>query len=313
MRPWWDIRESGSRLGIRLALGVLRLLGYRVARWLVAIIAFYYTLFAPGARRAVRDFQVRAMGRSSLVGTWKTIFCFAESVLDRATVLTGRSGVFRLNAHGEEAALERHRSGEGVMVLSAHLGTMEMGRAFNIGRGVTFSFLVYSALSSRLHDEFRRINPSMDLPMIEIDPGGIGHVLEARERLARGEFIGVLGDRTWQRGPVVRLPFLGVERDFPAGPYHMAIALKCPIMLMFMVKEGARDYHLYIEEFATPDDLPGRADREAGVAAMAARFASRLEHHCRLHPHQWYNFFDFWAAPEAREPVERPATGDADA
>ena len=32
------------------------------------------------------------------------------------------------------------------------------------------------------------------------------------------------------------------------------------------------------------------------LRALAARYAARLEEHCRAHPDNWFNFFDFWKA-----------------
>lgn len=306
---WYDMREHGSRMGLRLTLSLLRVVPYPAVRALVAAIAFYYAVFARAARRAIADFQRAALGRTSFASQYRTVFRFAESILDRACALSGRASPFRLAADNEAGSLALHARGQGVLVLGAHLGTLEMARAFHQARGVRFSMLIYSARSSMLYQEFRRLSPDVDDAMIEIDPDGVAHVLEVRERLARGEFVGILADRTWRSGPTVRVPFLGRERAFPAGPYLLAAALKCPVQLMLMVKQGARDYRLVIEDFASPDELPARADRDAGVRRLAARFAQRLEHHCRRHPHQWYNFFDFWADPDAPVASDRPPRG----
>lgn len=306
---WYDMRESGSRLGIRLTLFLLRVAPYGAVRGLVAIIALYYALFARRARRAVTDFQQAALGRASFWSIYRTFFRFAESILDRACALSGKTALFRLAAENEAGSLALHARGQGVLVLGAHLGSLEMARAFHVARGVRFSMLIYSARSSMLYEEFRRLAPDVDDAMIEVAPDRVTHVLEVRERLARGEFVGILADRTWRSGPTVRVPFLGRERAFPAGPYLLAAALKCPVQLMLMVKQGARDYRLVIEDFASPDELPARAERDAGVRRLAARFAQRLEHHCRRHPHQWYNFFDFWADPDRDARLDGPSQG----
>lgn len=306
---WYDMRESGSRLGIRLTLLLLRVAPYGAVRTLVAIIAFYYTLFARQARRAVADFQRAALGGTSFSSAYRTFFRFAESILDRACALSGRASLFHLATENEAGSLALHARGQGVLVLGAHLGSLEMARAFHVTRGVRFSMLIYSARSSMLYQEFRRLSPDVDDAMIEIDPDGVTHVLEVRERLARGEFVGILADRTWQSGPTVRVPFFGREHAFPAGPYLLAAALKCPVQLMFMVKTGTRDYRLIIEDFASPDELPTRSDRTEGSRRLAMRFAERLEHHCLRHPDQWYNFFDFWADPDADMQPGRPSKG----
>jgi predicted LPLAT superfamily acyltransferase len=186
-------------------------------------------------------------------------------------------------------------------VLGAHLGVPEVTRGFFDREGFRVRMLMYEH-SSMLYDEFRRVDPSLDRDLVRIEPGSVGYMLEVKDLVERGEWLGILGDRPWMTGGTVRLPFLGAERDFPTGPYELACVLKCPILLMFMVKGGgARQYDLHIELLAGRDDLPGRADRRRGVEALAARFVGRLEHYARTYPTQWYNFHDFWPPNGGRE------------
>ncbi len=42
--------------------------------------------------------------------------------------------------------------------------------------------------------------------------------------------------------------------------------------------------------------LPRGPAREQALRDLAARFAARLEEHCRSHPDNWFNFYDFWSA-----------------
>jgi predicted LPLAT superfamily acyltransferase len=67
---------------------------------------------------------------------------------------------------------------------------------------------------------------------------------------------------------------------------------------MFCLRENGR-HRLYFERFAERVVLP-RGDKEAALAALAGRYASRLEAYCLRDPFQWYNFFDFWAEAGAR-------------
>jgi predicted LPLAT superfamily acyltransferase len=53
---------------------------------------------------------------------------------------------------------------------------------------------------------------------------------------------------------------------------------------------------LHCEPFENLIDLP-RGAREEALHACVARYAARLEHHCRLAPYNWFNFYDFWSSP----------------
>ncbi len=298
---WLDTRERGSILGIRTVLVLMRLLGYRATRVIVACIAFYFALAAREVRRHLGEFHRRAGGRASFWRAYRSIFAFAESMLDRAFAVMGQGRRFRLAVHAPPGLLDGTEPPRGHLVLGAHLGVMEMARAFSQTEHVEFSFLMYDAPSGRLYQEMRRLSPDMDRNVIPVasNADAVAPLLQVRERLDRGEYVGILADRTWVSGPRVRLPFLGTPRDFPAGPYLLAAALKAPVLLMFMIKTGVRDYALFIERFAEPADLPSRKDRQAGVEALARRYAERLEDYARRYPSQWYNFYDFWGTQEA--------------
>ena len=297
---WRLRREVGSRWGIRSMLWLLRRAGYRPARFVVAWIAFYYALGSPSTRRWISEFHRRAIGRTSFLLTYRSIFAFAESILDRAIAFLGQGRKFRLTIHAPPGLLEGTEPRRGHLVLGAHLGVMEMARAFAEMEGVRFSMLMHAAPSSRLYDEMKRLDPDLEKNVIPVasDADAVGPLLEVRERLEKGEYVGINGDRAWVSGPRIRMPFLGSPRDFPAGPYLLATALKAPVLLMFLIKTGVRDYDLFIERFAEPADLPSRKDRAAGVEAMARRYAERLEDYARRYPNQWYNFYDFWGSAE---------------
>ena len=96
---------------------------------------------------------------------------------------------------------------------------------------------------------------------------------------------------------MVRVPFLGREAVFPAGPILLANALKVPVVLFFGLYMGGNRYQEHFELFADEINL-GRASRPAELQAWVTRYAARLEHYCRLAPYNWFNFFDFWGAPQ---------------
>ncbi len=85
-------------------------------------------------------------------------------------------------------------------------------------------------------------------------------------------------------------------QSFPAGPYLMAAALRCPVYLAFGLYEAPDRYHVAYEPFAERIELPRGPGREPALRAWVARYAARLEHHCRAHPHNWFNFYDYWRA-----------------
>jgi predicted LPLAT superfamily acyltransferase len=123
--------------------------------------------------------------------------------------------------------------------------------------------------------------------------GKVDSMLKVEAALARGEFVGMLADRTIKGGGAVSCPFLGEQAAFPAGPIRIAAMLKRPIALMFGIYRGGNRYEVHFERLAGPDPVDSR-ERDSMTGNLLRRYAGRLEHYCRIAPYNWFNFYDFW-------------------
>jgi len=62
---------------------------------------------------------------------------------------------------------------------------------------------------------------------------------------------------------------------------------------MFGLYRGGNRYEIHFERFADLQQDAGQG-RDAMIEQLLQRYASRLEHYCRLAPYNWFNFYDFW-------------------
>jgi predicted LPLAT superfamily acyltransferase len=82
-------------------------------------------------------------------------------------------------------------------------------------------------------------------------------MLQLHERLERGEWLAIAGDRVpLHGGRSVTVDFLG-HPAFPQGPWLLAGLLKCPVNLLMCLKQPDGHYRLTLEPFA--DSSPGSA------------------------------------------------------
>lgn len=297
MKRWYELQESGSVWGIRFLFWLLRAGGYRVSRLLVYLVSFYFVMFAPSVRRWCGVFHQRAIGKSSFWSSYKTLVNFSMTIVDRALIQMGKGDRFRVTVEGEEILRRYEGPEKGVFILGSHLGNLELAHTVVGQKGIRVSMLMYEQRSSALYREFERLNPQMKENLIQMHQAPVDYMLQVRERFFRGDYIGILGDRTWQSGETLEIPFFGVNHRFPLGPYQLAAVLRAPMILMTMVKQGVWDYHCYVEEFSPPVNAVGK-ERRRCVEQLARRFVERLEHYCRSYPLQWYNFYDFWEESE---------------
>lgn len=301
---WVDARERGNALGLRLTLWTMRVMGYRFTRRVVGIVAFYYTLFSPSARRHLASFHRRAAGRSGFWMAYGTIRNFAEGILDRAYMLMGRADLLTVTGEVCDSVEEVVRQRRGAVMLCAHVGPIEVGRLSEDGQRFDVTPVVQTAMSPVLYRELKRFAPDVEERMVLVQPGDLDLVLALRERIEAGEIVAVMADRVGDRGAKTRLPFLGDEAEFPMWPYAIATAQNCPVFTALVSRTGPATYVMDIREVTTDPDIPAtRTGRRARMEALAEAFVERLEAYCRRFPLQWYNFHDFWAeaGPEEEE------------
>ena len=290
---WTQQQERGSVFLLRLMAWLGLHLGRRVARWLLPPICLYFLLFAPRARRASLNYLGRALGRPA---SWRDglrhIHTFASTILDRIYLLNERLDLFDLHIHQEELVLRPSASGEGRLMLGAHMGSFESVRAVGHHHpdAPPVALLMYEANAQKMSRLMAAINPAASQEIIAL--GEFDAMLQVQTRLSQGAIIGMLADRTFQDNDVAWLPFLGTPAPFPLGAFRLAALLRRPLLLMLGIYRGGRRYDIHFE-LLFDFSQPGLHRREAVNQALA-HYVARLEHYCRSYPYNWFNFYDFW-------------------
>jgi len=292
---WIRYRERGS-LGLdRLMVAASLRLGRRASRGVLHFIAAYFFLFAPRARRHSRDYLTRALGRRPRIAElYRHVLYFASCIHDRIFLLNDDFDAFDMTIEGEDIMRTQLRSGNGAILIGAHLGSFEMMRS--VGRrqpALQVSMAMYEDNARKLNGTLAAINPAARPDIVPL--GRIDAMLQIAERLDRGAFVGMLADRTLGDEPVQAVTLLGTQARLPTGPMHVAALLRRPVIFMAGLYRGGNRYHIVfarIADFSTVDP----AGRDAAVRAALDRYAALLDRCCRSDPYNWFNFFDFWRA-----------------
>ena len=299
---WTERGERSNRMSLRFIVWVALRLGRRAARVLLVPISLYFVLFAPRERCASRSYLARVFGRRpTLVEGYRHVFCFAATILDRVFFLNGRIDLFEIAIHGENVAQEGLAQGHGAFLFGAHLGSFEVVRA--IGHavpGLRPTLVMYEENARKVNGMLAAINP--DLMQNVIPLGKIDSMLRVKHCLDRGDFVGMLCDRTLGDEAMRPVQLLGATVKLPVGPFKMAAMLKRPVILMVGLYCGGNRYEVHFERLA---DFSEKNDA-GSIAAAIEHYASRLDHFCRAAPYNWFNFFDLWDAG-AETAVAKPS------
>ena len=298
---WAVLAERGAWWGLVFVSSCYQLLGRRVCLAVLRPIVLYFYLAGGRRRRWVHAYLARVARtrdrqyRPWLDG-WRINLNFAERALDNFIALAHPERVGPIQVTGGEAMLAHARAGGGGLIIVSHHGNVDVSRFTLANRlDLVVNVLLHTRNAVRYNELLRRIRPEHAARCIEVSEIGPATAIDLLERVERGEWIAIAGDRPPLSGDtrVSRALFLGEPAPFGQGPYILAALLHCPVMLLFCVRRGD-GHEITLESFAPRIKLAGR-DKDATLAHWVRAYAARLAEHCLEEPLQWYNFFDFWA------------------
>jgi predicted LPLAT superfamily acyltransferase len=291
----WKQREGGGMVAIWIIRTIALRLGRGVARVLLYPIALYFFLRRADERAASRAYLSRVLGRPvRSYDVFRHIHMFAATLLDRMFFLAHGERDFVVEVEGL-AELDRWIDvGQGVLLIGSHQGSFEALRALGARRpDVPLRVVLDKQKTPALTAVLEALAPDVGAAVIDASLGGTSVALAMAEGAEQGAMVALLADRGHQNEAMREVPFLGKPAPFPVGPWLLASALKIPVVLCMGIYLGGNRYRLIFEAFADRVDIP-RANRQAALDEIVARYAGRVEHYARVYPFNWFNFYDFW-------------------
>ena len=300
---WSELREAGTMLGFRFLLGVYRLFG----RWVFTLFLYpamlYFICRRKIARNASLDFLTTHWRQFPSEWThkpgWRDVLrhfmSFGQSVLDKLLAWSSEidHDAFVLpNPEKIDALLEDER---GQLIIGSHMGNLEFCRGYMTRyREKHINILLHDKHAANFVAMMRQINPASRLNVYQVSNLDVGTVLMLKEKLQRGEWLFIAGDRVPLSGHIrtTTVSFMGRDAPLPIGPYLLAQSLGCPVRMMFSYRLQGR-VHLEVEHLTDKLVLP-RPEREAAIQRFAQKFADALERRVTKVPFQWFNYYDFW-------------------
>ncbi|BCL44935.1 acyltransferase [Enterobacter roggenkampii] len=312
---WAQQDEVKGLWGMRLMLRVWELLGRRAFTVLLWPVIGVYWLIARPARQASRQWMARvkqelrqrSMPVPSRLNSFFHFMRFGNAMLDKVASWRGELKLHRdiVFAHGASEALNI-AAPQGKLLLASHLGDVEACRALaQLEGSKIINALVFSENAQRFKQIMSEMAPEAGVNLMSVTDIGPDTAIAIKEKLERGEWVAIVGDRIAvnpQRGGewrVIWSRFMGQPAPFPQGPFILASILRCPVVLIFALRQQGK-LVLHCEPFADPLRLP-RGERQQALQDTVDRYAQRLEHYALMSPLDWFNFFDFWHLPESSE------------
>lgn len=190
------------------------------------------------------------------------------------------------SVEGDPAYRAARAARQGAIVLTAHMGSFEVGIAALLQHErhvrVLFrrdSFGLFERTRSKLRRQLGVIEECVD--------DGLNTWMRLREALAADEVVLIQGDRVMPGQKGRRVPILGGHMVLPTGPLRLALATGAPIVPTFSVRDSDGRIRLFIEPAIWVGD---EASFESGLDAIRAA----LEKYLRRFPDQWLMIHRAW-------------------
>jgi predicted LPLAT superfamily acyltransferase len=314
-RHWSQIGEAGAVAGLWAMYALYRIAGRLPFHAVLYPVAAYYWLAYPAARRASLEYLdnlQRATGALGRTPGWRETMrhfrSFADTILDKMLAVGGRYRFDSLRFVGRAALEAQMHSGRGALLVTAHVGCLEMCQSLAEAPHLKLTVLVHTLHAERFNRILERLSPGRAVRLLQVTELTPATAVLLAQRIEAGEFVAIAGDRvplSAGRASSVHVPFLGRLAPFPTGAYMLASLLKCPLVMMGCIRQG--DVHEIVFERIADDVRLPRAERLAACAVYASDFAQRLERLLVRAPYEWFNFYSFWDQPDG---VAAPATHD---
>ena len=295
----WTGRTDGTDWMLRSLIWFFRWTPPRALYAVMGLVVPFYMLLRRKSFLAIYHYYRQGHGCGRLrafVNVYRNHYAFGQVILDRFAVYAGRS--FALDIEGNEYYKRIADQTGGAVFLSSHTGNFELCGYLLNSVGKRLHALVYAGEAEAVMENRRRVWAAHNVTMVPVRDD-LSHLFTINAALEAGDAVCMAGDRLLGSAKSVACPFLGRPARFPLGPFALAVQRGVPLIALFVMKESARHYHVYVQPVrlaAEEEALPRRQRMEA----LARAFAAQMERIVKQYPHQWFNYYEFWNTGSAR-------------
>lgn len=180
-------------------------------------------------------------------------------------------------------------AGRGAIILTAHMGSFEVGAAALMQRERRMHVL-FRRDKLNLFEQIRSsLRKKLGVNEVPVDEGWTVWI-RLRDALARDEVVLIQGDRVMpgQKGQAVK--FFEGHILLPTGPVRLAVLSGAPIIPVFSIRTHAGLTRLFVDQPIIIGDGPGGVSPDEGMQRVAAV----LEKYVRRFPSQWLENRPAW-------------------
>jgi predicted LPLAT superfamily acyltransferase len=292
--PQWKGVTHGGTLGQKGLFFFFRYMSLSLGYAILSIVVVFYMIFRYTGFKSIWFYfrTIRGYGVfKSLVNTYINHYLFGQAFLDKFALFAGKKNIFKISITGQEFFDEILNSPKGAIIASSHVGNFEISGYLLHQTQKQINGIVYGGENPVIQQYRQNILSENNVFQIPV-AADMSHIFTIIAVLTRGEILTMPCDRVFTGNKTVTLDFLGKLACFPTGAYHLAAKFDVPVLTLFVMKESARHYHVFLNRIDRYSDYNLSTNEK--VDLLARNYVSELERILEKYPLQWYNFYKFW-------------------
>jgi KDO2-lipid IV(A) lauroyltransferase len=297
------VASATSHVWFPLSLFLARRLPRRVLRGVLRQTVSRYMQLRPKYTRALRanlsvilgrpadSREVRRASKALLDAhftAWLDFLHFATRPPEEASRLVE-------SVVGYSRIVDGRDAGNGVLLLTAHLGNWEVGGLMLAEMKQPIHVVLVPDIFPAVERARRDLHSRAGITEIRVDRS-LAPTLAVLRALKANGIVAMQGDRDFSNTGIA-VPFFGREAYFPRGPFLVAMATTAAVLPAFIIRTPDGRYRAVVEE---PLAIERGRDREAALRENVLRYVAVLERYVAANPEQWYCFYPFWEDPSRK-------------
>lgn len=213
-----------------------------------------------------------------------------------------------VKSQGEEHLKEAIAKGKGVILVTAHMGSWELGAIIVRKMGYPILAVALPHKHKPVNDLFNSQREQCGMTVVTPNVA----VRRCLEKLKANESIALVADRDF--GPHgLLMDFLGSKALLPKGPAILSIKTGAAIVTTFFLRNDDGTFSLNFDKPVYPNFVDDQAISDDVLREHINKYIRIVEAKIRQFPGQWLMFRKFWVSDPAAVERNDPSTEGADA
>lgn len=198
-----------------------------------------------------------------------------------------------VTVQGEEHLDRALRQGKGVILVTGHLGNLDIVAQVAVAYSYRVTIPVERVQPEKLFDLVTRARSHKGINLV---PVGIEAVKAIRRALDNNELIAIAADRDVLKSGA-KVNFFGKETTLPDAPAVLALRTGAPVLPARSLRYDRGRYGI---EIRPPIVLQSSGNLKDDITANTQRITDALESFISEHPEQWVVFEPVWNMQEEK-------------